>query len=211
MNLKEAFRFQNKLQQLMSEAQYILMDEENITVTKNVLLRKRVMPEAEDEITILAAPSEYADRINDVVGMLSWLLSCHEKLAKAIRRAKNALPIDMDGEVGLNKQRQEMAKALRRMTKLRGSEKMLTGGGRGYRFNVEGNQVSYCCDIKHVVTINFDRKMVRNVAAALERQADKVSAELDSCLINSNVDFPLPFDVNDSFDEVFEVYRSKGR
>ena len=41
MNLKEAFRFQNKLQSLMEEAQSILGNEDNITRVQNTYLRKR--------------------------------------------------------------------------------------------------------------------------------------------------------------------------
>ena len=43
MNLKEAFRFQNKLQALMGEAQEILADERNITRIQNTHLRHKVM------------------------------------------------------------------------------------------------------------------------------------------------------------------------
>ena len=119
MNLKEAFRYQNKLQGLMDMSRVILMNEENITKQQTTLLKKKVMAEAEDETRIQEAPSEYADRINDVVGFLLWLLSEHEKLTKAIRRAKDALKVDMDGEISLNKQRQEIAKTLHCMTAIR--------------------------------------------------------------------------------------------
>ena len=96
MNLKEAFRYQNRLQALMDESREILCQEENITRRETTLLKKKALPEAEDERRILEAPSVYADRINDVVGFLFWLFNEHEKLAKAIRHAKNTLNIDMD-------------------------------------------------------------------------------------------------------------------
>ena len=51
MNLKEAFRFQNKLQSLMEEAQSILGNEDNITRVQNTYLRKKVMKQCEDETT----------------------------------------------------------------------------------------------------------------------------------------------------------------
>ena len=172
-------------------------------------MKRKVMAEAEDETRIQEAPSEYADRINDVVGFLLWLLSEHEKLTRAIRRTKNALKLDMDGEISLNKQRQEIASTLREMTGIRSSERTVVGGGRGYRFNAEGNQVAYTCDLKKVTTINFDRKLVRNATAELERRADAVSTEIDQCAINSNVDYITPFGVNDGFDEAFEAYMAQ--
>ncbi|MBQ8160338.1 MAG: hypothetical protein IJ083_06255 [Clostridia bacterium] len=206
MNLKEAFRYQNRLQSLMDEARTILNTEDNVTVQKVTVMKKQVMPDAENETRIQEVPSQYADRINDVVGFLVWLLSEHEKLTQSIRRTKNALKIDMDGEISLNRQRQEIASVLRGMTALRNSERTVIGGGRGYRFNAEGNQVTYVCDLQKVTTINFDRKMVRNTAAELERRSDAVSQAIDECAINHQVDYNCLFDVNDGFDEVFEVY-----
>ncbi len=211
MNLKEAFRFQNKLQSMMDESRRILQQEDNVTKQETTLLKKKVMAEAEDETRIMEAPSEYADRINEIVGFLLWLLTEHEKLAKAIRRAKSNLQIDMDGEISLNRQRQEVANTLRGMAGIRNSENVVVNGGRGYRFNAEGNQVPYACDMKRVVTINFDRKMVRNAAADLDRKADAISTEIDQCTVNSTVDYAVPFGVNDSFDEAFEVYGALGK
>ena len=206
MNLKDAFRYQNRLQGLITEARMILGDESNVTVQEVTLLKRKVMAEAEDETRIQEAPSEYADRINDVVGFLLWLLSEHEKLTRAIRRTKNALKLDMDGEISLNKQRQEIAATLREMTGIRSSERTVVGGGRGYRFNAEGNQISYCCDVKRVTTINYDRKVIHAALGKLNRQADETSNRLDLCLVTSKVDYTVPFDVNASFAEAFETY-----
>ena len=64
MNLKEAFRYQNKLQALLDEAQGILDCDSNVTNVANTYLRHKVMAEAEDE-TILDLPqTEYAQQIS---------------------------------------------------------------------------------------------------------------------------------------------------
>jgi len=210
MNLKEAFRFQNKLQGLMNEAQSILQDDRNITKTQTTIFHKKVMPELENEIAVDMAPSEYADRINETMSFLLWLLDEHEKLAKGIHDAKAALPIDMDNEVSLNSRRQQIASTLRYMVDLRSSEILQPGGGMGYRFNAEGNQVSYRCDAKRVTTINFDRNKARTYALAMNRKADEISAELDRCMVNSEVDYAMPFDVNDSFSIIFENWLESG-
>ena len=206
MNLKEAFRFQNKLQGLMNEAQSILQNDRNITKTQTTIFHKKVMPELENEVTVDMAPSEYADRINETMSFLLYLLDEHEKLAKGIHNAKAALPIDMDNEVSLNSRRQQIASSLRYMVDLRSSEILQPGGGMGYRFNAEGNQVSYRCDAKRVTTINFDRNKARTYALAMNRKADEISAELDRCMVNSEVDYAMPFDVNDSFSIIFESW-----
>ena len=83
---------------------------------------------------------------------------------------------------------------------------MLSGGGTGYRFNAEGNQISYCCDVKRVTTINYDRKVIRSALTKLNQQADETSNRIDLCLVTSKVDYAPPFDVNASFAEAFETY-----
>ena len=206
MNLKEAFRYQNKLGSLMDEAQSILGRDGNITKVENTYLRKKVFDGAENETVIDTPPTEFADKITEIVRFLMYLMEQREVLSKAIHAAKNALPIDMDSEVGLNAKRQEIARVLKRMSDVRSSEVVINGGGTGYRFNQEGNQVTYRCDVRRVTTINFDRKVVRNFTAEMNRKADAVSSELDRCLVNSEVAYEAPFDVNDSFAEIFGAY-----
>ncbi len=208
MNLKEAFRYQNRLQSLMEEAEMILGRTENITRVQTTVLRRKVMPEAEDEVTISVPPSEFAGQITTLVEFLVWLLEEREKLSAAVTRAKETvdLPAGLDGEVGLNAKRQEVARLLRTMTGLRGSETLIPGGGTGYRFNNEGNQVPYRCDVKRVTTINYDRNRVRKLCSDLSRRADQVSAALDAAIIETQVDWEPPFDVNEPFVEVFEAW-----
>ena len=182
MNLKEAFRYQNKLQSLLDEAQGILDCDSNVTKVANTYLRHKVMPEAEDETVMDVAQTEYAEQIKD------------------------ALDMDMDSEVSLNAARQSIARTFKRMNDLRSSEQLLSGRGTGYRFNAEGNQISYCCDVKRVTTINYDRKVIHAALSKLNRQADETSNRLDLCLVTSKVDYTVPFDVNASFAEAFEIY-----
>jgi len=208
MNLKEAFRFQNKLQALMLEAQNILGRDQNITEVRNTYLRKKVMAEAEDETTVETPATEYSEQITLVAVFLMYLLEEREKLSAAICTAKKGLdlPAGLDGEVSLNGKRQQIADLLRYMAGLRSSEVVIPNGGTGYRFNNDGNQVTYRCDVKRVTTINFDRNRIRKMCAALSKKADEVSAELDSALINTQVAYTTPFDVNDTFADIFEVF-----
>ena len=208
MNLKEAFRFQNKLQSMMDEAQSILGSTANITKVQNTYLRKKVMTEAENETTIDAPATEYSEQITLVAEFLLHLLSEREKLSVAIFHAKAGLdlPAGLDGEVSLNSKRQEVAGLFRRMAGLRSSEVLISNGGTGYRFNNEGNQVSYRCDVKRVTTINFDRNKIRKMCGDLSKKADEVSAALDSMMVNTQVEYTVPFDVNDTFAEAFEAF-----
>ncbi len=202
MNLKDAFRVQNKLQSVMSEAMDILEDHRNIVKVKTTHLRSRVMDDAQDVVVEENAPSEYAGHANEIAAFLMTMMEEREKLSQAIRNAKGKLTLDLDSEVGLNRQRQALARVFRGMTTLRNSEKIITDGGTGYRFNGEGNQVAYLCDAKQVVTIDFDRNKIRALASSLGQKSDALSMEMDKCLVNTEVDYVLPFDLNDSFDTI---------
>ena len=206
MNLKEAFRFQNKLQQLMAEGEAIISNEKNITRVTTTYLRNKAMAEAKNETLVDEPATEYAQQITEMVEFLLYLLSQREVLSAAIRTAKAALDTDLDGEVGLNGVRQRLARQLANMADLRSSQVYVRNGGSGYRFNSEGNQVLYYCDTERTTSINFDRKRVRSALAALNKKADAVSAQLDLCMLSANVAYDAPFDVNDSFAAVFEGY-----
>ena len=206
MNLKDTFRAQNKLQALMDEASDILQDRGNTLKVTTTHLRSKVMPDAQDAVVEESAPSEYAEHINQVAAFLMAMLAEREKLSAAICAAKSKLTLDMDSETGLNRTRRSLADTFRRMAVLRNSEVVLPNGGSGYRFNGEGNQVSYRCDAKRVTTINFDRNKIRGMATELGRRADEVSARLDQCMVNTTVDYTLPFEMNDSFDTILSDF-----
>ena len=206
MNLKEAFRFQNRLQAFMDEAQDILNRDSNITKVENTYLRHKVMPEAEDETVLVAPESEYSGQITEVARFLLYLLGQKEILFDAIRKAKTALEIDMDSEVSLNASRQSIARTFKHMNDLRSSEQILSNGGMGYRFNAEGNQISYRCDVRKVTTINFNRNVIREELVYLNKKADETSGKIDFCVVTSQVDYEPPFDVNASFADAFEIF-----
>ena len=211
MNLKEAFRYQNKIQALMCEAEDILRNRANITKVTNTNLRHKVMPEASDETVVEIPETEYCDKITDVALFLVFLLEEKSALAAAIRRAKNNLDIDMDSEVVLNSARQTVAEIFRTMNGIRSSEQTIANGGTGYRFNADGNQITYRCDVRRVTTINYNRNVIRAELGKLDRASDEMSAKLDICMVTSSVDYTPPFDVNSGFADAFENYLENRR
>ena len=149
------------------------------------------MAEAEDEVTMEAPSTEYSENITEMAEFLLFLLDEREKLSAAIHQAKVSLSLaaGLDGEVSLNGKRQEIATLLRHMAGLRNGEVLISNGGVGYRFNNEGNQVSYRCDATQVTTIDFDRNKIRGMATALSKRADEISMSLDKCLVNTEVSY----------------------
>ncbi len=206
MNLKEAFRYQNKLQLLLEETQRILGCEKNVMKVENTYLRRKVMQEAENETVADMPSTEYADHITELAGFMMFVLEEKEKLFRAIRDAKSALKLDIDSETSLNAARQSSARVLMNMADLRSCEVTIANGGYGYRFNADGNQVSYKCDVKRVTTINFNRNVIRRYAKELNAKADGISADIDRCVVNASVNYLPLFDVNSSFADVLEGY-----
>lgn len=157
-----------------------------------------------------ASGCDGSENITEMAEFLLFLLDEREKLSAAIHQAKGSLPLGagLDGEVSLNGKRQEIATLLRHMAGLRNGEVLISNGGVGYRFNNEGNQVSYRCDVKRVTTINFDRNKIRKMCADLSKKSDETSAALDAALVNTPVEYEAPFDVNETFAEAFEAHMS---
>ena len=211
MTMKEAFRYQNKLGSLTSEGLGILGKEKNVTKVQKTTLQSKVVAGAEDVTVVEIADSDFADQINEVVALMMFLLDEREKLTYAIREAKAGMAVDFDGEVALNTKRQEIAKVLQQMNEIRSSEVVYAGGGTGYKFNSDGNQVSYRCDLKKVVSINFDRNKTRSYASGLTKKADKISSELDKAMVNTEVNYEAPFDVNSSFAEVLAWHMEQAK
>lgn len=209
MNLKEAFRFQNKLESLINETEAILSSEDCVTLTRRTYLYKKVNPDVTNQTVTVTPDTEFYKQINELIEFAMYLLDQKSKLSKAISITKNNLPLDLDGEVGMNRYRQRISDVFRYMARIKGKEVTEINGGVGYRFNNEGNQIAYKCDVEHVTTINFNRNTVSKYATQLSKTADETSLEIDKCMINYEVDFEPSFDVNDSFDEVFENFISK--
>ena len=205
MNMKEAFRFQNKLEAVLIEAQDILKNDRNVMKTELHYLRSKVMSEATDEVVLENPVVDLGkDNVTALIRFTMFILGEKEKLFRAIRKAKNEQAVDIDSEVSLNGTRQSVAASLRRLAGLRASETVVSNGGYGYRFNAEGNQVMYKCDVRKVTTINYDRNVVRDLLKELDAKSDAISAYIDRCVVNATVDYSEPFDVNASFGDIFE-------
>ena len=209
MNVKEGFRYQNKINTLFKVASGILSDERSLLNRKVITLRSKVDPNAEDTVNEDLNNTIYAESISDIVDFVNFLISEREKLSAAIHKVKETLPIDIDSETAMNSMRQDLAKVYREMLKQRERDFIIPGHGIAYRWNQEGNQVQYTCDLHEIDTLNYDKADIKRKATALNKQIDEVSANIDKALINYDLDYEPPFDVNDTFDDIFDDFISK--
>ena len=103
MNMKEAFRFQNKLDAILSEAEDILKTDRNVMKQESHYLHRKVMPEVDDEVIEDRPDVDLGeDNVTNLVQFTVFLLQEKEKLFRAIRKAKNEQAVDIDSEVSLN-------------------------------------------------------------------------------------------------------------
>lgn len=205
MNLKESFRYQNFLENMLAYAGNSLTDREHsLTITKNHL-RKKANAEAEDMMETVDVGEFFKN--DDVLKFMTMLVEERSKLTNAIGKAKASIGFDLDAAIETNKFRQTVANRVKTMLRFTASKR--TERGTDYKFNVEGNQTQYYYDIEVKANEAFDRSVAKDTMRKLILEADKVSAEIDSAMINAMVEYDAPFNVNDSFEDVMTDFLSK--
>ena len=204
MYLKEAFRYQNYLNELITTTIGYLNNSQYTTKTVQEHLRKKANPDAENETIDLSSERVLPYTANQMVDFLQHLIDEKQKLTIAISEAKKVCDIDIDAEIANNRVRQNTASILSRMGNMKSSERMTRA--YAYKFNAEGNQVQYAYDVKEVTTIDFDRNKVKSVSKNLTRCADEVSTAIDKAMVELAVDYAPDYSVNDSFEDAIEQF-----
>ena len=205
MNLKESFRYQNFLENMMQYAGSSPTDREHgLTVTKTHL-RSKANSDAEDVREIVDCGEFFKN--DDVFAFMLMLVEERSKITNAIGAAKASLGFDLDAAVETNKFRQTVALRAKSMLRLTASKR--TERGTDYKFNVEGNQTQYYYDIEVESVEAFDRDHVKTVVRDIMSESDQVSAQIDFAMINTVVNYDPPFNVNDSFEDVMTEFLAK--
>lgn len=198
MNLKEAFHYQNFLNSLMNLATLSIKSGGALKVTKKHL-RSKANPEARD-VEEEVEPTDYIP-VEAYVKFMDSLIEAKAALTEAISDAKSGLDFDIDAAVETNKIRQSAHNSLKRILNI---NKAYTRTERDsdYKFNAEGNQVSYVYDVEVTATEMFDRKTIKDKTKELITKSDGVSAMIDMAMVNTTVSYVPVFDVNDSFEDI---------
>lgn len=202
MNLKEAFRYQNKLSDFINSGVFYLNKTENVTKRTETHMRSKARKEEPDETIEVQSSKETGYNANDVMDMLEQFIDEKEKVSNAIDTAKSCTKINIDAELSTNKARQMCAATLNGMSSIKATE--VTTRGTSYAFDVNGVQAPYYYDVRHVTTIDFDRDKAKAIAKKLLLASDNVSNEVDRIMVESNVDFTPKFDINDTFEDIMD-------
>lgn len=207
MNLKEAFRYQNFLVELLNETRSHLSQRANITKIEQHHLRKKVNSEAEDEVIDTSKERTITIKPDIIVKFMISLLEERCRLSEAITEAKATCGLDIDSAVSMNVKRHEVIRVLNFMNGIKDGKRIISG--RANKFNVEGNQVPYIYDVEEETKLDFDKSYVRERMKELHSECDKISAQIDKIMVDTEVDYEGPYDVNDNFEDVLTQFATK--
>ena len=200
MILKEAFRYQNYLSLLLSQAMNYLSCESYITTTIQSHNRTKVNPDAQDEKITIQKPYNVIFEPNDLIDFVVKVIEEKEKLSNAIAESKRTLEFDIDAAMSINKMKQEFIQALRRMAVIKSTE--LEKEGTSYKFNNDGDQVSYRYPVKEVKTIDYDRNTVKSLISKFKKETDKISTERDRIDIMTEVNYDPIWEVDTPLEDI---------
>lgn len=203
MNLKESFRYQNFLDNLLRYAVNSVSDRDHcLTVTKTHL-RNKANPDVNDLTETVEVEKFFKN--DDVLAFMETLVEEKSTLTQRISEAKAGVSeIDLDAAIESNKFRRQVSNAIRTM--MRYTPRKTVEQGRDYKFNVEGNQIAYYYDVEIKSIEAYDKASAKELMRNMIVTADKNSTMIDTVLINTTVDYEPKFDVNDSFEDVMESF-----
>ena len=202
MILKEAFRYQNYLSSLFTETVGYLSREDFITTTTQNHNRKKSNPDADDEKVVVQKPYNVEFKSNDLIDFAVKLIDEKQKLSDAITEAKKTTSFDVDAAMSMNKTKQGFIHVLRRMAAIKPIESEKEGVS--YKFNNDGDQVSYRYPIKEVKTIDYDREDVKKLIDKYKKETDKISTERDRIDIMTEVDYKPIWEVDTPLEDIIE-------
>lgn len=202
MNLKESFRYQKFLDGLMMNAGSYLQNPYYCLQTTKVHQRHAVNPDV-DDVTEVVDDGEFVPA-DTVMAFMAHLVDEREKLSIAIGAAKASIGFDMDAAIETNKFRQSLNGSIRKMLRFVGTKKK--GTEIGYKFDINGQQVSYRYETEVTTEERYDKDAAKALMRETIAKADEVSAAIDAALINTTVTYEPPYDVNESFDDVLEAF-----
>lgn len=194
MNLKEAFQAQNKIGELMTNITCYLCESDNVMTVTEKHLRGKALAGQQDETVDVSSKAEEGFAVERLLTIWQTLIEEKERLGTAIGKAKAMMDFNLDVAVDSNRSRRDFLTMLQGLANRKSSHELQQGHGRGYVFNSDGNQTSYCYDIDRITTIDYDRNKVRSMVKELNRTADEVSIKIDEALLNTKVDYTPKFD-----------------
>lgn len=200
MVLKEAYTYQNYLSNLIGQAMICLNKRSFVTETKQIHHREKVNPKANDETIIVNETDDVEYTPTDLINLMDSLIDEKDRLCKAIADAKSTTDIDIDTAISMNKVKQAYISCLNSLASMK--SRTIQNTGEDYKFNEAGDQVRYFYPMEEIVSINYDRNVVKGIIKKLKKETDEISLKLDQIQLNTEVDFEPKYSMDDSLEDV---------
>lgn len=195
MNLKEAFQAQNKIGELLNYIGRYLSDEDNVMTVTEKHLRSKALAGQQDDNVDVSRKSEEMFEVSKLIEIWQQLMNEKEQLGLAIGKAKAGMTFNLDTAVDTNKSRRSFLMTMQSLANRKSSHELQKGEGRGYVFNNDGNQTTYCYDIDRIMTIDYDRNKIREIVKELTSKSDEISIQIDEALLQTKVDYKPKFNL----------------
>jgi hypothetical protein len=213
MNIKEAGRYANYLNNMIFNLSMQLNMDANLYKTVERHLRAKANPEAVDEELEISTDNKLACSVNDLAYLIKSLIDEKNKLALFIENGKNSIQLNwtegnvhltIDSAVEYNKNLREFASKLKQISNCKNSETKKQGTDR--KFNVEGNQVNYYYDVEIKKTIDFDRDIVVDLYKKTLDKTDEISKQIDEAMLKDVIAFEATYSLYDTMEDVITKY-----
>ena len=108
--------------------------------------------------------------------------------------------MDIDAAMSMNKTKQDFISVLRRMASIKSTE--LEKEGTSYKFNNDGDQVSYRYPVKEVKAIDYNRNTVKGLISKYKKETDQISTTRDRIDIMTDVDYTPVWEVDTPLEDI---------
>lgn len=212
INIKEAYRYHNYLDDIMQSLFSHLRANNAIVITEKHN-KSKADPDAEDSVVTIKPEKHFGDNYNvvDIASLINEIIAEKLHLSNSIVTAKENLKFrsgkytfTIDSAIEYAKKTRSLTTYIRSLLNLKSKEE--NESGRGLKFNAEGNQISYIYDIEKITTIDFDRKVLGTLHKKLLGQADELSTLVEENMLKKVVVFSPRYSVHKSVDEIVEDY-----
>lgn len=214
MNIKEAGQYANFLNDILGKSQSFSTRREYMKTTTQVHLRSKVNPEALDETLEVTDKNKLPITSDQLTQLALNIIEEKMKLGVAIEKGKKKMFIDwkendeklsLDNAIAYNKQLRSLSHQLGILKNQKTSESK--GYEYGYKFNAEGNQVSYKYEVETTETIAFNKDVVNDLYKELQNKTNTISMQIDAAMLKDVIDFTPSFDMLASFEEIVENFK----
>lgn len=198
MNLKESFTLQNTFTNIITELYLSLTNKDSLYTITETHLRNKTNKEEEDFSEIKETD---AVPIDELIKIHRVIAGEKIKLSVAIAHAKSAHAPLLDAQIADNSIRHDFVRQLNSIIETCPRKQNEKVKETGYKFNVEGNQVSYNYDklIEYKPKLNL--KEAKQLLEKERVEADNISNEIETSLLNVKVLYENEYDFN-SYDNV---------